>query len=448
MKHRYLPMTEQDKQEMLDVIGVSSIDALFEDIPEQVRFKGMYDIKPAKSEAALMKELAQMAAKNKDTASNVSFLGAGVYNHYKPIIVDHVISRSEFYTAYTPYQPEISQGELQAIFEFQTMIAELTGMDLANSSLYDGGTALAEAGMLAAGHTRRKKIIISETVHPEYRDVVRTYADGQSIDVVVAPQKDGVTDMQALEAMIDETTAAVMVQYPNFFGQVEDIKTIGEVAHANKALFVVSANPLALGILTPPGKLGADITVGDAQPFGIAESFGGPHCGYFAVTKKLMRKVPGRLVGETVDEEGRRGYVLTLQAREQHIRRDKATSNICSNQALLALAASVAMTALGKEGVREMATQNIVKTRYAKEAFEKAGFEVAYQGAHFNEIVVKANKNITEINKGLIEKGIIGGFDLGRIDDNLQNHALIAVTEIRTKEEIDAFVAEMGALHA
>lgn len=448
MKHRYLPMTEQDKQEMLDVIGVSSIDALFEDIPEQVRFKGMYDIKPAKSEAALMKELAHMAAKNKDTATNVSFLGAGVYNHYKPIIVDHVISRSEFYTAYTPYQPEISQGELQAIFEFQTMIAELTGMDLANSSLYDGGTALAEAGMLAAGHTRRKKIIVSEAVHPEYRDVVRTYADGQSIEVVVAPQKDGVTDMQALEAMIDDTTAAVMVQYPNFFGQVEDIKTIGEVAHANKALFVVSANPLALGILTPPGKLGADITVGDAQPFGIAESFGGPHCGYFAVTKKLMRKVPGRLVGETIDEEGRRGYVLTLQAREQHIRRDKATSNICSNQALLALAASVAMTALGKEGVREMAKHNIVKTRYAKEAFEKAGFEVAYQGAHFNEIVVKANKNITEINKGLIEKGIIGGFDLGRVDDKLQNHALIAVTEIRTKEEIDAFVAEMEALHA
>lgn len=211
MKHRYLPMTEQDKQQMLDVIGVSSIDALFEDIPEQVRFKGMYDIKPAKSEAALMKELAQMAAKNKDTATNVSFLGAGIYNHYKPIIVDHVISRSEFYTAYTPYQPEISQGELQAIFEFQTMIAELTGMDLANSSLYDGGTALAEAGMLAAGHTRRKKIIVSETVHPEYRDVVRTYADGQSIEVVVAPQKDGVTDMQALEAMIDDTTAAVMV---------------------------------------------------------------------------------------------------------------------------------------------------------------------------------------------------------------------------------------------
>ncbi|GGG18037.1 putative glycine dehydrogenase (decarboxylating) subunit 1 [Lysinibacillus alkalisoli] len=448
IKHRYLPMTEQDQKEMLDVVGVSSIDELFEDIPEQVRFKGMYDIKPAKSEAALMKELAQLAAKNKDTASYTSFLGAGVYNHYKPVIVDHVISRSEFYTAYTPYQPEISQGELQAIFEFQTMIAELTGMELANSSLYDGGTALAEAGMLAAGHTRRKKIIVSEAVHPEYRDVVKTYADGQSIEVVTAPQKDGVTDYEALQQLMDSDTAAVMVQYPNFFGQIEDIQPIGELAHEHKALFVVSANPLALGILTPPGKLGADICVGDAQPFGIAESFGGPHCGYFAVTKKLMRKVPGRLVGETVDGEGRRGYVLTLQAREQHIRRDKATSNICSNQALLALAASVAMTALGKQGMREMALQNIAKTRYAKEAFEQAGFEVVYQGAHFNEIVVNTKQDVTAMNKALLEKGIIGGFDLARVDERFVNHVLLAVTELRTKEEIDALVAEMGALHA
>ena len=262
------------------------------------------------------------------------FLGAGVYDHYKPIIVDHVISRSEFYTAYTPYQPEISQGELQALFEYQTMIAELTGMDLANSSMYDGGTALAEAGTLAAGHTRRKKLLISETVHPESRDVVLTYAKGQSIEVVMIPQKDGVTDMAKLEELMDDETAAVLVQYPNFFGQIEDIQKVGEIAHAAGGLFVVSSNPLALGILTSPGKLGADITVGDAQPFGIPESFGGPHCGYFAVTKKLMRKLPGRLIGETTDEDGRRGYVLTLQAREQHIRRDKATSNICSNQAL------------------------------------------------------------------------------------------------------------------
>ena len=448
MKHRYLPMTEQDKQQMLETIGVETIDELFADIPEEVRFKGLYNIKEAKSEAALMKELSQLAAKNKDTASNVSFLGAGVYNHYKPVIVDHVISRSEFYTAYTPYQPEISQGELQAIFEFQTMIAELTGMDLANSSMYDGGTSLAEAGMLAAGHTRRKKIIISNAVHPEYKDVVKTYAYGQSIEVVVAPCKDGVTDIEALKDLVDDNTAAVIAQYPNFFGQVEDIKTIADVSHEQKALFVVSSNPLALGVLTPPGKLGADIVAGDAQPFGISESFGGPHCGFFAVTKALMRKVPGRLVGETVDGEGRRGYVLTLQAREQHIRRDKATSNICSNQALLALAASVAMTALGKQGVREMATQNIVKTRYAKNAFEAAGFTVAFQGAHFNEIVVKTNASVTAINRKLIAKGIIGGYDLGLTYPELANHALIAVTELRTKEEIDALVAEMGAYNA
>lgn len=443
MNHRYLPMTEQDKKEMLETIGVSSVDDLFSDIPESVRFRGQYNIKEAKSEAALMKELAQLAAKNKDTACNVSFLGAGVYNHYKPVIVDHVISRSEFYTAYTPYQPEISQGELQAIFEFQTMIAELTGMDLANSSMYDGGTAFAEAGMLAAGHTKRKKIIVSGAVHPEYKEVLATYAYGQSIEIIVAPTKDGVTDLEALKGLVDETTAAVMVQYPNFFGQIEDIQTIGELAHEVKSLLVVSANPLALGILTPPGKLGADITTGDAQVFGIAESFGGPHCGFFAVTEKLMRKVPGRLVGETVDGEGRRGYVLTLQAREQHIRRDKATSNICSNQALLALAASVAMTALGKQGMQQMAKQNILKTRYAKNAFEQAGFTVPFQGAHFNEIVVKTNQSVTAINKHLIEKGIIGGFDLGRVYPELENHVLIAVTELRTKEEIDTLVREM-----
>ncbi|MER1984856.1 MAG: aminomethyl-transferring glycine dehydrogenase subunit GcvPA [Solibacillus sp.] len=446
MKHRYLPMTEQDQQEMLAVVGVSSVDELFADIPEKIRFQGEYNIKPAKSEAALMKELAQLAAKNKDTAANVSFLGAGVYNHYKPVIVDHVISRSEFYTAYTPYQPEISQGELQAIFEFQTMIAELTGMDLANSSMYDGGTSLAEAGMLAAGHTRRKQILVSGAVHPEYKDVVATYAYGQSIEIVEVPTKDGVTDVEALKGLVNENTAAVMVQYPNFYGQVENLQVMADLTHEAKGLFIVSANPLALGVLTPPGKLGADITVGDAQVFGIAEAFGGPHCGFFAVTTKLMRKVPGRLVGETVDQDGRRGYVLTLQAREQHIRRDKATSNICSNQALLALAASVAMTALGKAGIQEMAKQNIVKTRYAKNAFEAAGFTVAYQGAHFNEIVVKTTTSVTAINKGLIEKGIIGGFDLGRVDAGLENHALIAVTELRTKEEIDALVAEMGAL--
>lgn len=448
MSHRYLPMTEQDEKEMLQTIGISSIDELFEDIPEKVRFKGLYNIKEAKSETALLKELQQLAAKNINTENYVSFLGAGVYNHYKPVIVDHVISRSEFYTAYTPYQPEISQGELQAIFEFQTMIAELTGMDLANSSMYDGGTSLAEAGMLACGHTKRKKLLVSDAIHPEYRDVVKTYAYGQSIDVVSIPMKDGITDIASLENLIDGDTAAVLVQYPNFFGQIEDIQKIGEIAHNENALFIVSANPLALGVLTPPGKLGADITVGDVQPFGIPESFGGPHCGYFATTTKLMRKVPGRLVGETVDQDGRRGFVLTLQAREQHIRREKATSNICSNQALLALAASVAMTALGKKGVKEMAIQNITKTRYAKNAFEQAGFTVPFQGPHFNEIVVKTSDSVSAINEKLLEKGIIGGYDLSRTYPELENHMLIAVTELRTKEEIDQLVKEMGAYNA
>ncbi|MGM0921205.1 MAG: aminomethyl-transferring glycine dehydrogenase subunit GcvPA [Bacillota bacterium] len=447
MKHRYLPMTEQDQQEMLDAVGVSHIDELFSDIPESVRFQGEYKIKKAKSETELVKELSELASKNKDLRSNASFLGAGVYDHYMPIIVDHVISRSEFYTAYTPYQPEISQGELQAIFEFQTMIAELTGMDAANSSMYDGGTSLAEAAMLAAGQTKKKKVIVSKAVHPESRDVLKTYAKGQYIEVVEVPVKNGVTDLEALKAEMSDDVAAVVVQYPNFFGQIEPLKEIEPIAHTGKSMFIVSSNPLALGALTPPGKFGADIVAGDAQPFGIPTAFGGPHCGYFAVSQKLLRKVPGRLVGQTKDEQGRRGFVLTLQAREQHIRRDKATSNICSNQALNALAASVAMTALGKKGVKEMAFQNIQKANYAKKAFAANGIEVPFEGAIFNEFVIKLNKSIKEVNAKLIQKGIIGGFDLGSVYPELENHMLVAVTELRTKEEIDLFVKELGDGH-
>ncbi|CEG27837.1 aminomethyl-transferring glycine dehydrogenase subunit GcvPA [Bacillus sp. B-jedd] len=448
MKHRYLPMTEQDKSAMLETIGVKSVDELFSDIPEKVRFQGEYKIKPAKSETELMKELAALAGQNADFKSHASFLGAGVYDHYMPVIVDHVLSRSEFYTAYTPYQPEISQGELQAIFEFQTMICELTGMDVANSSMYDGGTALAEAAMLSAGQTRRKKILISEAVHPESRAVVKTYAKGQYIEVVEIPVKDGLTDLEAMKELAGGDIAAIIVQYPNFFGRIEQLKEIEEIAHANKSLFVVSSNPLALGVLTPPGKFGADIVVGDAQPFGIPAAFGGPHCGYFAVTEKLMRKVPGRLVGQTHDDQGRRGFVLTLQAREQHIRRDKATSNICSNQALNALAASVAMTALGKKGVREMAAANIQKAHYAKKVLKENGLEIVMDGPSFNEFVIKLGKPVKEINQALLQKGIIGGYDLGRDFNGMEGNMLVAVTELRTKEEIDTFAKELGDLHA
>ncbi|ASA95491.1 MULTISPECIES: aminomethyl-transferring glycine dehydrogenase subunit GcvPA [Anoxybacillus] len=448
MLHRYLPMTEEDKQQMLQTIGVQSIDELFSDIPESVRFQGEYNIKPAKSEPELMKELMALAEKNADMKTHTSFLGAGVYDHYIPTIVDHVISRSEFYTAYTPYQPEISQGELQAIFEFQTMICELTGMDVANSSMYDGGTALAEAALLSAAHTKKKKVLLSSAVHPEYRDVVKTYAKGPGLEVVEIPYKNGVTDVDALQKEMNEDVACVIVQYPNFFGQIEPLKDIEPIAHAHKGMFVVASNPLALGVLTPPGQFGADIVVGDAQPFGIPTQFGGPHCGYFAVKSALMRKIPGRLVGQTTDEEGRRGFVLTLQAREQHIRRDKATSNICSNQALNALAASVAMTALGKNGVKEMATMNIQKAHYAKETFVNHGFDVVFTGPFFNEFVIRLNKPIAEVNKKLLEKGIIGGYDLGRDYPELQNCMLIAVTELRTKEEIDTLVKELGDCHA
>lgn len=444
MKHRYLPTTEQDKKEMLETIGVESVDELFADIPESVRFKGELQVEKQLFEPELIRYMSKLSSKNVNTRDNASFLGAGVYDHSIPSVVDHVIRRSEFYTAYTPYQPEISQGELQAIFEFQTMICELTGMDVANSSMYDGPTALAEAGLLSAGQTKKKKIIVSKSVHPEARAVIDTYARGQHLTVVEVDSVNGVTDLEKLKEEMDEETACVMVQYPNFFGQLEPLSDLEKIVHEHKSMFVVSSNPLALGRLTPPGDLGADIVVGDCQPFGIPAQYGGPHCGYFAVTKKLMRKVPGRLVGETKDEVGQRGYVLTLQAREQHIRRDKATSNICSNQALNALASSVAMSALGKEGVRTMAEQNIKKALYAKSQLEKVGLKTVFEGVFFNEFVVKLNGSVKDMNSKLLAKGIIGGYDLGRDYPELENHMLVAVTENRTKEEIDMFVEEVG----
>lgn len=448
MVHRYLPMTEEDKQVMLKEIGITSIAELFNDIPENVRFQGDLNLKQAKSEPELLKELTTLSEKNANLKQYPAFLGAGVYDHYIPSIVDHVLLRSEFYTAYTPYQAEISQGELQAIFEFQTMICELTGMDVANSSMYDGATALAEAAMLATGQTRRKKILISETVHPEAREIVATYAKGQYVEVVEIPQENGLTDLVALSELLDDQVAAVLVQYPNFFGRIEPLKELEAIIHDEKALFIVSSNPLSLGVLTPPGAFQADIVVGDVQPFGIPASFGGPHCGYFAVTKKLMRKVPGRLIGQTTDEKGKRGFVLTLQAREQHIRRDKATSNICSNQALLALASAVAMTALGRKGVKEMAKANIQKATYTKQALKESGCPIIFDGPCFNEFVVKLSKPISEINKSLLKKGMIGGYDVGKNYPHLANHMLIAVTEQRSKAEIDAFVTELGDYYA
>ncbi|CAC6082729.1 glycine dehydrogenase [Staphylococcus aureus] len=447
MSHRYIPLTEKDKQEMLQTIGAKSIGELFGDVPSDILLNRDLNIAESEAETTLLRRLNRIASKNITKETHTSFLGAGVYDHYAPSVVDAMISRSEFYTAYTPYQPEISQGELQAIFEFQTLICELTDMDVANSSMYDGMTSFAEACILAFSQTKKNKIVVSKGLHYQALQVLHTYAKTRKEFEVVEIDLDGtVTDLKKLEAAVDNDTAAVAVQYPNFYGSIEDLEKIHSFIEDKKALFIVYANPLALGLLTAPGSFGADIVVGDTQPFGIPAQFGGPHCGYFATTKKLMRKVPGRLVGQTQDDEGNRGFVLTLQAREQHIRRDKATSNICSNQALNALASSIAMSALGKQGIYDIAVQNIEHANYAKQQFIKKGFEVL-DGTSFNEFVVKFDKPIQQVNEELVKYNIIGGFDLGVVSDDFKNHMLIAVTELRTKDEIDTFVEKAGELN-
>lgn len=447
MSHRYLPQTSEDQKAMLAAIGIESTEQLFSDIPESIRFKGELNISKAMAEPDLVRYLSKLAQKNKSLKQITSFLGAGVYEHYIPSVVNHVISRSEFYTAYTPYQPEISQGELQAIFEFQTMVCEITGMEVANSSMYDGATALSEAAMMACGETKRKKVLVSKAVHPEAREVLATNAHGQGVEVVEVGLADGITNIEHLKELMDDSVAAVIVQYPNFLGQIEDLGKIEPIIHQHKALFIVSANPLALGMLKPPGAFGADVVVGDMQPLGIPTQFGGPHCGYFAVTQKLMRKIPGRIVGQTTDDQGRRGFVLTLQAREQHIRREKATSNICSNQALNALASAVCMSALGKHGLQELAMLNFQKAHYAKKEIEKLkGYTVAFTSSFFNEFVVKTPKPVHEIISTLIADGILPGYDLGRAYPEFENHLLIAVTDMRTKEEIDRLVSRLEEL--
>ncbi|WP_175639026.1 aminomethyl-transferring glycine dehydrogenase subunit GcvPA [Metabacillus schmidteae] len=443
--YRYLPDTKQDQEEMLSYLNVHSIDDLFKDIPTDIRLDEELEIPKAIPEPLLVKKMSQLAAKNKHANSYSTFLGAGTYDHYIPSVVNHMISRSEFYTAYTPYQPEISQGELQAIFEFQTMVCELTGMDVANSSMYDGFTSLAEAASLAVVSTKRSKVLVSKSVHPESRAILKTVAAGPEFRVSEVDLIEDITDMKDLEAQIDKDTAAIIVQYPNFFGSIEDLAIMNDIAKANGALFIVSANPLALALLQSPGKLGADIVIGDMQPLGIPMSFGGPHCGYFAVNKKLMRKIPGRIVGQTTDEQGKRGFVLTLQAREQHIRRDKASSNICSNQALNALASSICMTALGKQGIRHMAQLNFDKTNYMAKSLQEKGFVIKNHSPFFNEFIVELPCSIKEANEKLLDQGIIGGFNLEN-DYGFKNQVLIAVTEQRTKEEIDQYIRVLEAV--
>ncbi|MFS8541376.1 MAG: aminomethyl-transferring glycine dehydrogenase subunit GcvPA, partial [Tissierellales bacterium] len=354
----YIPNTPDDEKQMLEAIGVESIDELFKDIPESVRLNRELNLKPSMSELEVSRYLSNLSQQNKSINELTCFLGAGAYDHYIPSIVGHITSISEFYTSYTPYQPEISQGTLQYIFEYQTLICNLTGMDVSNASLYDGGTAVAEAAFMAANVSRKNQIIVSKTVNPQYREVLNTYAHLQKLEVIEIDDDGGVTNLEELKKHVSDNTAAVIVQNPNFFGIIEDLKAIEEITHSQKkALFIDIVNPISLGILKKPADLGVDIVVGEAQPLGIPLQFGGPYLGFIATRKQFMRKLPGRIVGQTVDVDGRRGYVLTLQAREQHIRREKATSNICSNQGINTLAAVVYLVTLGKKGLREVATQ-------------------------------------------------------------------------------------------
>ena len=453
LNHRYLPATADDERAMLAAIGVDSIEALFADIPAPIRFRGRLNVSEALSEGALLRHMKRLAGRNADMDSYVSFLGAGIYDHHLPVVIGHIASRSEFYTAYTPYQAEVSQGELQAIFEFQSYICELTGMAVANASMYDGATAFAEAGALAAGATKRKRLVVSGAVHPESRQVLAATARGLGLDVATACAANGVTDAAALAAALTggDAPAAVMIQSPNFYGAIEDVAALAAAAHEAGALLVVSANPLSLGALRPPGALGADIVVGDAQPLGISPSLGGPTCGYFAVTEAQMRRIPGCVVGQTVDRDGKRGFVLTLQAREQHIRREKATSNICSNQALLALCASVYLSVMGKLGMRDVAALNIRKAHYAASRLAAVpGISLPFSAPFFNEFAIRLpadrGASVQEANERLLARGFIGGYDLGRDDPALAGCMLVAVTEQRTKEDIDAFASELEAI--
>ena len=439
-KFRYLPNTEQDRQDMLEVIGAKDIMDLFSDIPENVRLDEPMDLPASLSEYELLKHARELASKNTTASELPYFLGAGVYDHHIPAVVNHIISRQEFLTAYVPYQPEISQGGLQALFEWQTMICELTGMDVTNSGMYDGFNALAEAANLAIGKVRKtNKILVSKAVHPQGIEVLHTYSDGMDYQVEELGLADDVTNLEELKEKLDAETAAVVVQYPNFFGSIEDLKEIKEIMADSKALLIVSSNPLALGKLESPGALGADIVVGDMQPFGIAMSFGGPHAGYLAVTNDLMRKLPSRIVGQTADVDGKRGFVLSLTTREQHIRREKATSNYSSNQALFTLASAIAMTAYGKQGIQDLAQRNITNAHYLGKQLQEKGFELVNQSPYFNEFLVKLDHPISAVNESLFEKGFIGGYDASSVYGT-EHVMLICATEKRTKGEMDAFV--------
>jgi glycine dehydrogenase subunit 1 len=435
----YLSLSDKDKQEMLARAGVGSTGELFGCIPEAIRLKRDLDLPPARTELELVRTIEEIGQKNA-FAGHLSFLGGGAYDHFIPTVVDYLSSRGEFVSPYTPYQPEVSQGTLQVIFEFQTLVCQLTGLDIANASLYDGATATAEAVLMAQRVTNRNRVVLARSLHPQFREVVRTYIKNLGIEAVEVPfGPDGRIDKDALARVLDDRTAAVVCQSPNFFGVVEDLKALSDAAHGAQALSVaIVAEAISLGLLEAPGKLGADIVTGEAQSLGIPLSFGGPYLGFMACKKDFLRQMPGRITGQTVDKEGKRGFVLTLATREQHIRRERATSNICTNQALCALRATIFMETLGKQGMREMAWQNAQKAAYAADRLGAIpGAKRRFTGPIFNEFVVELPKPWPAVDIGLRAKGLIGGYGLAVDYPELENAGLVCVTEMRTKDQID-----------
>lgn len=438
------PHTAEDRAEMLEVIGVDSPDDLFSPVPESVRFPRL-DLPRALTEMEAAHRLQELADRNVTPPAEDIYLGAGSYQHYIPATVGQILSRGEFYTAYTPYQPEVAQGTLQVIYEFQSMVAELFGMEVANASMYDGATAMAEGALIAVSSSRkRQKIVVTGTVHPAYRNVLHTYVESSGIEVVeVQPSSSPfIITVDDIRPHLGDDVACVIVQYPNFFGAIEDIEGIGEAVHACGALLLVNTSPVPLGLLKSPGELGADIVSAEGQAFGVAQSYGGPYVGLLATRQKFVRQMPGRLAGITTDTEGKRGYVLTLQTREQHIRREKATSNICTNQGLMATAATVYMSSLGPEGFREVAGSSYQYAHYlAKQLTASGAFGLAYSDPFFHEFVVKTPDSAAAVNARLLDAGIIGGLDLGRFDPSLRDYLMLCTTELNTKAGIDRMVA-------
>jgi glycine dehydrogenase subunit 1 len=439
----FYPSTDEERRHMLDAIGVKEFEDLIADIPHEIRVRNGLKLPPKLSEYETIQEL-QRLAKNNTGADKLNFMGGGSYDHFVPSVVAAIIGRPEFYTAYTPYQAEVSQGTLQAIYEYQTMICQLTGMDLSNASMYDGGSALAEACLLAAAYTQKKEIVIAAKTHPDYIRVVETYCHSQGISITRVETKNGTTDLDVLQSTVTDKTAAVVVQQPNFYGCLEDVYSIRDIAKQHNALYIAVINPLSIGTIAPPGEYDADITVGEGQPLGLGLNFGGPYLGIFAVKEFLMRRIPGRLAGITVDLDGKRGFVLTLQTREQQIRREKATSNICTNQGLMMLAATVYMASMGKQGLKEVATLCLQKSHYlAQKIREIDSISLKYDIPFFNEFVLTLPVKAKILLDRLAQQNILAGIPLSTWGES-ENDLLVAVTEKRTKNEIDFFAHELA----